>query len=46
MDMDTLPVMIRIFYKIGSKLSYFNVSDDVINLLGRGGVLGQGKGSG
>ena len=32
MDMDTLPVMIRIFYEIGSKLSHFNVSDDVLIL--------------
>ena len=29
MEMDTLPVMIRIFYEIGSKLSYFNVSDKI-----------------
>ena len=28
MDMDTLPVMIRIFHEIGPKLSYFNVFDD------------------
>ena len=32
MEMDTLLVMIRIFYEIGSKLSYFNVSDNLLKL--------------